>query len=150
MRRQDRKIDDNETLEILKNGEFGILSMVTLQNSAYGVPLNFALLNNDIYFHCAPEGTKLHYLRNNNKVSFCVVGKTEVLPSKFATIYESAIVNGFTTEIEGEEKNNALMCIIEKYSGNYIDEGKEYIDNFYDKVTVIKLSIESVTGKARK
>ncbi len=47
-----------------------------------------------IYFHCAPEGHKLENLSGNNKVSFCVVGKTQVLPDKFATNYESVIVFG--------------------------------------------------------
>jgi nitroimidazol reductase NimA-like FMN-containing flavoprotein (pyridoxamine 5'-phosphate oxidase superfamily) len=149
MRRQDRKISDGETMEILRKGEFGILSMIT-NNGGYGIPLNFALKNNEIYFHCAIEGSKLDYLRNNNKVSFCVVGNTEVLPSKFGTMYESAIAFGSVTEVEGEEKHDALILIIEKYSGDYIHEGKEYIDKFYDKVKVIKLSIESISGKSRK
>jgi uncharacterized protein len=149
MRRQDRKISDSETIEIFKKGEYGILSMIT-NNGGYGIPLNFAIKNNAIYFHCAIEGSKLDYLRNNNKVSFCVVGNTEVLPSKFGTMYESAIASGFITEIEGEEKHDALMLIIEKYSGDYIQEGKEYIDKFYDKVKVLKMTIESTTGKSRK
>lgn len=84
MRRQDRKISDSEAFKILQNGEYGILSMITSNNSGYGIPLSFAMKNNNvIYFHCAIEGSKLDYLKNNNNVSFCVVGNTEVLPSKF-------------------------------------------------------------------
>jgi len=143
-------MNEGEAIEILRKGEFGILSMSTLNNEGYGIPMNFALKNNTIYFHCAIEGSKLDYLRNNNKVSFCVVGNTEVLPSKFGTMYESAIAFGFITEVEGAEKYDALMFIIEKYSGDYIQEGKEYIDKLYDKVKVIKLSIESISGKSRK
>ncbi|MDP4209552.1 MAG: pyridoxamine 5'-phosphate oxidase family protein [Bacteroidota bacterium] len=150
IRRQDRKISDSEAIAILQKGEFGILSMCTPDNEGYGIPLNFALQGNAIYFHCAIEGSKLEYLRNNNKVSFCVVGKTEVLPSKFGTIYESAIASGTASVVDGNEKYDALMHIIQKYSGNYIEEGKGYIQKFYDKVNVIKLSIESITAKARK
>ncbi len=150
IRRQDRKISESESIEILRKGEFGILSMTTLNNTGYGIPLNFVLKNKAIYFHCAIEGSKLEYLKNNNKVSFCVVGNTEVLPSKFGTIYESAIIFGYTTEVDGEEKYNALMSIIEKYSYDYLQEGKKYIDKLYDKVKIIKLSIESITGKSRK
>jgi uncharacterized protein len=150
MRRQDRKLSDVEATEILQKGEFGILSMSTLDNRGYGIPLNYTFRNNVIFFHCAMEGSKLDYLRNNNKVSFCVVGNTEVMPSKFGTLYESAIVFGHTNEVEDEEKHEALTLLIEKYSGDYIQEGKEYIDKLYDKVKVIKLTIESITGKARK
>jgi len=107
-------------------------------------------VNNIIYLHCATEGSKLDFLRHNNKVSFCVVGKTELIPSKFATIYESAIAFGLITEVEGEEKREALMKILEKYSGNFIPQGIEYINKLFDKVAIIKLSIETITGKSRK
>ena len=150
MRRQDREISEREAIEILQKGEFGVLSMCTPDSGGYGIPLNYALKNNEIYFHCAIEGSKLEYLRKNNRVSFCVVGSTKVLPSQFGTIYESAIAFGVVTEVEGDEKQEALMLILEKYSANYIPEGTEYISKAYEKVKVLKLSIEAITGKARK
>ncbi len=150
MRREDRKISEKEALEILKIGEFGVLSMVTPDQEGYGIPLNYALQNNEIYFHCALEGLKLDFLKYNNIVSFCVVGKSAIISSEFGTMYESAIVSGTIAEVYGEEKRNGLMRIIEKYSGNYIPEGVEYIEKLFDKVRVIKLSIASLTGKARK
>jgi hypothetical protein len=52
--------------------------------------------------------------------------------------------------MEGDEKQEALKQLIEKYSGNFIKEGKEYIEKLIEKVTVIKLTIESLNGKARK
>ncbi|MGO9387744.1 MAG: pyridoxamine 5'-phosphate oxidase family protein [Methanobacterium sp.] len=150
MRREDRKISEKEALEILKIGEFGVLSMVTPDQEGYGIPLNYALQNNEIYFHCALEGLKLDFLKYNNIVSFCVVGKSAIISSEFGTMYESAIVSGTIAEVYGEEKRIGLMRIIEKYSGNYIPEGVEYIEKLFDKVRVIKLSIASLTGKARK
>jgi hypothetical protein len=150
MRRQDRQITQQESIEILQKGEYGILSMCTPTNEGYGVPLNYVFYGNKIYFHCAKEGSKLDYLRNNPKVSFCVVGETKVMPSQFGTLYESVIVSGYTSEVEGTEKNEALKQLIEKYSGNFIKEGKEYIEKLIEKVTVIKLTIESLNGKARK
>ncbi len=127
LRRQDRQISDSEAMEILRKGEYGVLSMCSLTNEGYGVPLSFVLVGNDIYFHCAAEGAKLRFLKENNKASFCVVGNTKLLPSKLSTIYESAIAKGITTEVNGEEKKEALMRITEKYSGDFIEEGKEAI-----------------------
>ena len=149
MRRKDREISQSEAVDILQKGEYGILSMCTPSEEGYGVPLNFIFYKNNIYLHCALEGSKVKYLRNNNKVSFCVVGKTNVLPSKFGTLYESVIVSGNTTEVEGDEKQEALLQIIGKYSGDFIPEGREYIDKLIDRVMVIKLTVESITGKAR-
>ena len=150
MRRQDREISRSEVIGILQKGEYGVLSMCTPTNEGYGVPLNFVFYGNDIYFHCAPEGSKLEYLGNNNKVSFCVVGETKVLPASFGTLYESAIASGSAAEVEGTEKREALKQLIEKYSCDFVPEGNEYIDKFYDKVKVIKLRVDSITGKARK
>ena len=126
MRRQDRQITQQESIEIVLKGEYGVLSMCTPTNEGYGIPLNYAYDGNNLYFHCAGEGTKLDYLRNNPKVSFCVVGKTQVLPSQFGTLYESVIVSGYTLEVEGTEKNEALKQLIEKYSGEFI-RGRERI-----------------------
>jgi nitroimidazol reductase NimA-like FMN-containing flavoprotein (pyridoxamine 5'-phosphate oxidase superfamily) len=139
-----------ESIDILQKGEYGILSMCTPTNEGYGIPLNYAYDGNNLYFHCAKEGSKLDYLRNNPKVSFCVVGETKVMPSQFGTLYESVIVSGNALEMEGDEKQEALKQLIEKYSGNFIKEGKEYIEKLIEKVTVIKLTVESLNGKARK
>lgn len=150
MRRKDRAITENEAIEILIKGEYGILSMCTAENEGYGIPLNYVLDNHQIYFHCAASGSKLDYLLNNNKVSFCVVGSTTVIPSDFGTLYESTIVSGTTSEVDGNEKREALKRIIEKYSAEFTTEGNEYINKLFDRVSVIKLSIQSITGKARR
>lgn len=150
MRRQDRQISESEAIEILQNGEFGVLSMCTPDSGGYGIPLNYVLKDKAIYFHCALEGSKVEYLRRNNRVSFCVIGRTTVLPSQFGTMYESVIASGVATELEGEEKQEALMLFLEKYSAGYMQEGAEYVIKAFKRVKVIKLSIETITGKARK
>ena len=149
MRRQDRRLTEEESTEILRKGEYGVLSMCSVNNEGYGIPLSYALVNQSIYFHSATEGSKLDFIRNNNKVSFCVVGRTKVMPSEFGTLYESAIAFGVISEVDGEEKREALMELVKKYSGEYIQEGIENINNNYSRVQVIKLSIESLTGKAK-
>ena len=150
MRRQDRKISDTDALELLKSTEYGVLSMVGLNGYGYGVPVNFVFLNNAIYFHCAHSGSKLENISQNNRVSFCAVGKTEPIPEKFSFRYESVIVFGQAVEISGQEKIDALIALIEKYSPDYIDSGKEYINKDANKSTVIKIAVEHFTGKARR
>ena len=150
IRRQDRKLTDAESLSILTKGEYGILSMCTIENGGYGVPLNYVLWNSAIYFHCAIEGTKMNFIKTNNQVSFCVVGRTEILPSKFGTEYESAMIFGKATEVEGEEKREVLTQFVKKYSPDFIQEGIQYINQRFDKTRIIKIPIEHVSGKSRK
>ena len=150
MRRQDREISQPEAIVILQKGEYGVLSMCTHTNEGYGIPINFVFQEDHIYLHCATAGSKLEYLRKNNHVSFCVVGNTMILPTDFGTLYESVIVAGTTSEVTGTEKQEALILFLEKYYGELNQNGKDYIDKLSEKVIVLKLSVASITGKARR
>jgi nitroimidazol reductase NimA-like FMN-containing flavoprotein (pyridoxamine 5'-phosphate oxidase superfamily) len=150
MRRQDRSLNNEDAAELLRSEEYGVLSMSTPENEGYGVPLSYVYTDGGIYFHCATEGTKLEFLRANPHASFCVVGKTEILPAKFSTRFESAIAAGTITEAAGDDKRKGLLLLVEKYSPDYLKEGKAYIDRAFDTVIVLKMNIESLTGKARK
>ncbi|MDZ5016887.1 pyridoxamine 5'-phosphate oxidase, partial [Clostridium perfringens] len=89
IRRKDREIEGSQVIEVLKKCEYGILSTVDENGYPYGVPLSYVYANDSIYFHSAVEGHKLENIKKNDKVSFCVVGQTDVLPDKFSTKYES-------------------------------------------------------------
>lgn len=148
MRRKERQIEIIEAEEILKNGEYGVLSTNGENGYSYGTPLSYVYFNNSVYFHCALEGQKLENINYNNKISFCVVGKTCVIQAKFSTKYESTILFGEANEVFGEEKNEALIAILKKYSPDFIDKGKLYIKNAGDKTKVIKININKISGKA--
>jgi hypothetical protein len=150
MRRSDRAIPDSEAHHILQAGEYGILSTVSADGQPYGVPVSYTYTGEAIYFHCALEGHKLDNLNSNNRVSFCVVGKTRVLPDKFATNYESVIVFGMAHEVTGAEKHAGLVEILKKYSPDFMEKGERYIKGDGDKARVYKIVIASLTGKSRK
>ncbi len=150
IRRKDREISIQEASQILDSAEYGVLSTVDKEGQPYGVPLNYIYKNNSIYFHSALNGQKLDNIINNPRVSFCVVGKTKILPNKFATEYESAIAFGIASEVYGNDRYNALLWLLEKYSPDFIEEGKQYIE-IKDKTTkVIKIEISHISGKARR
>ncbi len=150
MRRADRAISDSEAQHLLRVGEYGILSTVSADGQPYGVPVSFAYTGEAIYFHCALEGHKLANLNSNDRVSFCVVGRTQVLPDKFATNYESVIVFGTAHEVVDDEKHAGLVEILKKYSPDFMEKGERYINGDGPKARVYKITIESLTGKARK
>ncbi|MCM0084313.1 pyridoxamine 5'-phosphate oxidase family protein [Geomonas sp. Red32] len=150
IRRSERQIATEDALSVLEGAEYGILSTVGEDNQPYGIPLSFAVMDEAIYFHCALEGHKLDNITHNDKVSFCVVGKTKVLPNKFATEYESTVVFGTASKVEGAERHNALLALLEKYSADFMEEGKKYIAAKGSKTDVIKITITHVTGKARR
>ncbi len=50
----------------------------------------------------------------------------------------------------GSEKQDALLSFLGKYSPGFLEEGKKFIDKMGEKVRVIKIDIDHITGKARK
>lgn len=150
LRRQDRQIKNNETIDIIEKANYGVLSTVDDYGQPYGVPLNYVYAKGALYFHCAMEGYKLDNLKNNSKVSFCIVGHENVLPDKFSTDYESVIIFGRAEEVFEDEKNMALLGLIDKYSSDYMEKGKEYIKKLEGRTKVIKVNVEHISGKARK
>jgi len=150
MRRKEREMARIEAEEILRNGTYGVLSMNCENGFAYGVPLGYVYTGAHIYFHWALEGQKLACIRNNNKVSFCVVEKADVLPEHFSMQYASAIVYGEVSVANNEEKMAALMAFVKKYAGGFVEKGKEYAAAASHKTVVVKMEIAHITGKARK
>jgi uncharacterized protein len=150
MRRADRQLDQAEAREILELGAYGVLSTVAADGAPYGVPLSYCLLEGAIYLHSAREGRKLDHLARDPRVSFCVVGATEVLPADFGTLYESCVVEGLAREAIGDEKQAALEGLVAKYSAGFEEEGLRYIDALRDETRVFRIDVVALTGKARR
>ena len=149
LRRKDRAITEEESVALLNKAEYGVLSTVTENGKAYGVPLNFCIINDCIYFHCAVEGQKIDNIKQNKSVSFCAIGNTELLPDKFGTKYESIIVSGEVEEVFDMDKQMAMEGLLHKYSPEFFDKGIKYIEGLREKTRVFKVTINKLTGKAR-
>ena len=149
MRRQDRALGQEQTRRVLEKGEYGVLSSVSSDGRPYGTPLSYWLMDRDIYFHCALAGHMLDNIAANDRVCFCVVGKTQVLPDKFSTLYESVVAFGRASEVLGAQKRSALEGLVAKYSPGYPAEGGQYIDKLMERARVFKIAVEAISGKAR-
>ena len=149
MRRKDKALQNEDVQQLLREGEYGVLSTVGSDGAPSGEPLNYFFKDDCIYFHCALVGHKLENIASNEKVSFCVVGRTEVLPAEFSTGFESVIAFGTAVVIYGEERYQALLGLIEKYSPDYLEEGRGYIEKFDEQTRVVRVKVDKVTGKAK-
>lgn len=150
IRREDRKADEAVVRGVLEAGEYGVLSTVDLNGQAYGVPMSYVYWNDAIYLHGAAEGHKHDNLAQNGKVSFCIVSDAKPLPETFSMRYQSVIVFGTVVEVSGVEKHGALLSFIDKYSSQYLEQGKKYIESDEHKTKVMKIRIEQISGKVRK
>lgn len=150
LRNKKRGVTEADAWELLQRGEYGVLSTCGPDGEPYGIPLSYCLLGDAVYFHCAVTGRKLDNLAVNNHSSFCVVGKTELLPDKFATRYESVIISGQVAEVFDAEKQQALEGLVTKYSAKFHAEGLDYIKAAWEETKTYRISIEEISGKARR
>ena len=94
MRRNKQQLSNEECGEILRKSTAGVLAVSGDDGYPYAVPLSYVYCDNKIYFHSAKSGHKIDGIKNNSKVSFCVIAKDEIIPEKFTTYFRSVIVFG--------------------------------------------------------
>ena len=152
MRRADRQLNDADALTVLKTAQYGVLSTVCSDGLPYGVPLNYAYQDGCIYIHCTSDGgLKIDNLRRDPRACFTAVSDTQLLPEQFSTKYRSVICFGQVEILEtGAEKRPGIEAILQKYSPDFMDEGRGFIERAMDKIHILKFHIEQMTGKARK
>lgn len=148
MRRKDRELSMEETKKILTIGIDGVLGTISEHGYPYTVPVNYAYVNDKIYFHSATTGEKLDNIKNNPKVSFTVITRNEILEDIFSTDFQSAIVFGKAKLIESSKE--ILMELIHKYSSAFLDKGIKYVDKSYMGTQLVEITIDHMTGKMRK
>lgn len=149
MRRFNQQLSEENCVSILKKVTSGVLAIQADDDYPYAVPLSFAYDDGKIYFHCAKNGHKIDLLKSNEKVSFCVVEKDNIIPEKFTTAFTSVIVFGKIKFIEENDKKiYALKRLAEKYSPN-IDSNAE-ISGSIERTCILELNIEHMTGKQGK
>lgn len=157
VRRQDRLLPEERALEILRDGEFGVLSMAAEcgcgaegATAGYGIPINYVFDGRHVWFHCAPEGEKLRHLERNPQASFCVVGRTAPQAAQFTTGYESVIVSGRAELIADDTlRMKALELLLRKYSPDHIETGMKYAEKSFGRTAVIRLTAERISGKSK-
>lgn len=148
MRRMNQRLPEEESLEILGRGSYGVLAVAGDGGYPYAVPLNYLYHAGKIYFHCAKSGHKLDAILREDKVSFCVTAEDRVVPEEFATDFKSVIAFGRAHILEdGPEKREAIERLAAKYSPGLEKEGAQEIARDWDRLCMVALSIEHVTGK---
>jgi nitroimidazol reductase NimA-like FMN-containing flavoprotein (pyridoxamine 5'-phosphate oxidase superfamily) len=155
MRRKDREITNMEDiLNIVKKCEVIRLALFD-KEYPYIVPLNFGYSyeGNDIYFyfHCAREGKKLDLIGDNPKAGFELDCSHKLITGEVACNYtmefESVCGYGTIEQVDKSQKVHALTQIMKQYS---TDSTFTFHEKHVEAVSVFKLKVEQITGKALK
>ena len=149
MRRRDKEITDRKAIEdIILNAAVCKLAMCD-SHQPYIVPLCFGFKDNTLYFHSAPEGKKIDMLKKNPNVCFELDIFTQVIKSakacKWGMKYKSVIGYGKASFITDDDlKRQAFDIIMNQYANGSF----AYEDARISSIVIIKVDIESMTGKA--
>ena len=155
MRRSDREIRDfDEILEVMKKCD---VCRIAMQGDEYPyvIPLNFGMAVEGqqvtLYFHGAQTGMKYELLSKNNKVCFEMdcghMLFTDMEKGNCTMCYESVIGYGAVEDVPEEEKRKALDILMEHYP---VPAGFHYNEAVVAQTRVLKLTVESMTGKRRE
>ena len=165
MRRKDREITDRAEIESILTKAAVCRIGLADGGEPYIVPLCFGYENGAVYLHSAPEpsenlhgsrasspkgsdGKKMAMIRKNPRCCFEVDICDKLIRSEKACSwgmrYRSVIGFGNAEILTGpEEKRHGLNRIMQHYGGGSHDfSGKDL-----DSVTVIRIRLESITGK---
>ena len=155
MRRIAQQISQEECAEILGRASSGVLGLHGDDGYPYTVPLSFVYEPGGdglgtIGFHCAKTGHKIDAIRRNEKVSFTVIDRDEVMPRERTTKFCSVIAFGRARILEGDGAlRRAANAVGAKYSKGfedlYMQETEETLRA--GALCCVQITIEHMTGK---
>ena len=149
MRRKHQEITDKDLLRrVIDEAQVMRLGMCR-DNKPYVVPLSFGYDGDLIYFHCARQGMKTDYLRENPHVSFELESKAEIIrhesdPCKFDFSYRSVIGFGEASEVTGVGRKRAALSIIMRH---YTEKEWSFPLPMLLAVAVWRIRVTALSGK---
>ena len=148
MRRNRQQLSKDECECILDRCTSGVLALTGDGGYPYAVPLSYVYADGAIIFHSAVQGHKVDAIRQDNRCSFCVIEQDDIRPAEFTTYFRSVIAFGRIRVLEdADEKVHALRQLGRRYSPNDEPGLQHEIDKSLDRVLLLRLDIEHLSGK---
>jgi nitroimidazol reductase NimA-like FMN-containing flavoprotein (pyridoxamine 5'-phosphate oxidase superfamily) len=149
VRRKDREITDSAELKkVLKRAKYVTLALC-MDNEPYLVSLSHGYdeARNCLYFHCAPEGKKLVYLKANNSVwgqALLDYGVTDECDYAYTSVH----FKGKVSLIEDlSEKRHAIEVMVRQLSENPEAKLAKIKLEKLAKTTIGRIDVSCMTGK---
>jgi nitroimidazol reductase NimA-like FMN-containing flavoprotein (pyridoxamine 5'-phosphate oxidase superfamily) len=149
MRKAKQEITDPDVLEEIVSGAM-ICRLAMVDNGLpYLLPFNYGYRDGCIYIHSAPEGKKIDLILKNPLVCFEIEDTVRIIRDekacKWATLYRSVIGYGRVDIIsDTENKKDGLGVLMAQHGAPHLSE---FTDKEVSNMVILKLSIESMTGK---
>ncbi len=147
MRRQKQELSKKECMDILINQPRGFLAVLGDNEYPYVIPMSHVYVNGKIYFHGAKQGHKNDAVKNNPKVSYCVMDDGVKNKNEWWYTFKSVVVFGkIKTLADDSEKIDKLTYLGNKFFST-TEETKREINRLLNKTEVFELTIDHMAGK---
>jgi nitroimidazol reductase NimA-like FMN-containing flavoprotein (pyridoxamine 5'-phosphate oxidase superfamily) len=147
MRRIKQLLSTEDTVAVMGRCTNGVLACIGDEDYPYAVPVSYIYSNNKIYFHSAKAGHKIDAIEKNQKVSFAVIDEDTIVSQEYTSYFRSVIAFGKARIVEGDERLDAFVALVEKYSGNQPEEAKYMEVAGCTKSLMIAIDIDHISGK---
>ena len=151
--RKDREIISQEELNrILKQGRFVTIALCR-GDEPYIVTLSYGYdaSRHALYFHCARQGLKLDFMRDNPRVCATVIEDGGYIPDECAHAYRSVVLWGQLSVVgKQDEREHGMRVLIEHLESNasQIERLFGNAAGSWERMQVLRLTIDEMTGKA--
>jgi nitroimidazol reductase NimA-like FMN-containing flavoprotein (pyridoxamine 5'-phosphate oxidase superfamily) len=151
MRLKEKEITDRNEIEQLLSGEKVCRMAMCDGETPYAIPTTYGYRNGVIYLHSSKLGRKMDVLRENNRVCIVVDTGHDLVQGPLDTSckstirFKSVIGTGRAKPVEDDaEKRKAMDIIMTQMFG---DQAFQYAPEGVRDMAIIKIELESVTGK---
>jgi nitroimidazol reductase NimA-like FMN-containing flavoprotein (pyridoxamine 5'-phosphate oxidase superfamily) len=152
MNRKEKEISDPKQLvDIIQQGKFASMAMCR-EGEPYLVTMNYGYdrERSALYFHCASKGLKLDFIRANPKVCATVIEDRGYKAGECDHAFRSVVFWGTMHLVEDlQEKKRAIDVLLDhlEEQPDQVREKSLKSDDVYQKVGILRLDIEEMTGK---
>lgn len=142
LRRQDRKLSEEDITTVLEYGKYGVLSLMEEHGYPYGVPMHYTMIEDTIYFHCSSQGGhKIDVIKSNSKACFTVIETEDGVKSK------SVIAFGELIQVD-DKRQMVLEGMVEKFVPEMAwQQAKANILDALQGIFAFKLKVDYLSGK---
>ena len=149
MRRFKQQISDADCIEVLKNTQRGVLSLIGDDGYPYGLPMDHWYCEEDgkIYFHGAKEGHKIDAIKACDKAGYCVYDEGYRKEGDWALNIKSVIVFGRISLVQDEEKAREIWVALTRKFTDDAEYLEKELKNAFPRVQCLELAPELMTGK---
>ena len=147
--RKKQQLSMEECVQLLKEENRGVLSVLGDGGYPYGTPMNhwYDEERGIVWFHCGKVGHRLDALRNCDKVSFCVYDRGVPEEGGWALKVKSVIIFG---RMEVVDDMDTIVDVATRLSRKFTQD-EAYIQSEIQKYAkgtlLLKLTPEHICGK---